>query len=270
LKDKTKTLTNYDHIASHYDRFRRPSPVILDLLKRNFSNLKGPVLSLGCGTGRMESALSEYIQVFGLDLSRGMLAQAAGRGIDLVLGNMTQIPFRSGIFSGIYCMQSLHHVGANLDISPDDRVKARYEVLKEARRVIKTGPLIIIQRDPTQNQAVWFWKYFPAALQTKLKIQPRVKEITNMLENLGFEKIVATPVDDPMAKRFYDPKAPLDPQFRNSFSDFSYLTPEEVDKGKMEIMAAIKEGTVEKEIDKCKNRFEVLGGTVYLIRGLKT
>jgi hypothetical protein len=129
--------------------------------------------------------------------------------------------------------------------------------------------VVIIQRDPYQNQAVWFWKYFPTALQTKLQIQPKVSDITTMLQNAGFKDVEAIPIDDPMAKRFYDPTAPLDPQFRDSFSEFSYLTPEDIGEGVMKLNAAIQDGSVEIEINNCKERFRELGGTVFLIFGNK-
>jgi hypothetical protein len=166
-------------------------------------------------------------------------------------------------------MQSLHHVGANLNITPQTREKARRQALSEAVRVIERGPIIIIQRDPSQNQAVWFWKYFPEALETKLKIQPNVSEILNWLSELGLSKVQAYPVHDPMAKGFFNPESPLDSNFRKSFSDFSYLTPDQIRTGIESLSQSIIDGSVHKEITECKEKFKKIGGTVFFIQGHK-
>ena len=266
---KTTTLTDYDRNASHYDQFRRPSPIIQEHLCRHFSGSQGPILSIGCGTGRMEKALSNYFNILGLDRSIGMLTQARKRLALLSQGDMNALPFRNATFSGLYFMQSLHHVGANLDITPEMRNQARKYVLMEAYRVLHRGSIVIIQRDPIQNKAVWFWKYFPQALGTKLKIQPEVSFLTQWLQELGLSKVTAIPIDDPMANRFFDPSSPLDPGFRRSFSEFSYLSDEDVLQGENKLRQAIRNGTVANEIDRCKDEFKTIGGTVFLISGKK-
>lgn len=218
----------------------------------------------------MEAALFHYYQVIGVDLSSGMLIQASRKISTLIQGNMIQLPFASSVFSGAYFMQSLHHIGANLNILPEERNYARAQAISEAIRVVKSGRIIIIQRDPLQNQAVWFWKYFPQALQKKLQIQPKVRDITEILRQLGIKDVHAIPLNDPMAKGFYKPQAPLDPKFRRAFSDFSYLSKQEVDQGIDNLRKAIQDGSVAIEIETCKRNFNQLGGTVHLIHGLKT
>ena len=96
-------------------------------------------------------------------------------------------------------MQSLHHVGGNLSISPEDRDNARKKAISEATWVVSQGSIVIIQRDPSQNQTVWFWKYFPKALETKLQIQPKINTLVQWFKDAGLSEVQATPINDPIA-----------------------------------------------------------------------
>ena len=122
---KTTTLTNYDVNAADFDHFRQPNPQIAEKLSNTFSLSDGPILSLGCGTGMYETILSEKHTIMGLDRSRGMLIRAGERIQTVLQGDMVHLPFADRSFSGAYFMQSLHHVGANLEISNVNRETAR-------------------------------------------------------------------------------------------------------------------------------------------------
>jgi hypothetical protein len=198
-----------------------------------------------------------------------MLTQAGNRIEYLIQGDMVALPFKNEAFLGLYFMQSFHHVGANLEISPETRDNIRKQVLKEAIRILHYGSLVIIQRDPIQNQAVWFWKYFPQALDTKMKIQPKVADLVHWLQDLGLSNVNAIPIDDPMALNFYEPTSPLDPKFRRSFSEFSYITEGETIRGIARLRNAIKDGSVHDMIAQCKGDFRKIGGTVFIISGEK-
>jgi len=235
---QTTTLTNYDANAAAFDQFRQPNPVIAEKLLKAFSKNNDPILSIGCGTGQYESIFSKKLPIIGLDRSMGMIGKAKDRIQNVSLGDMTSLPFAEHQFSGAYFMQSLHHVGANLTISQNNRDLARKRALKEAIRVIHHGPIFIVQRDPSQNQAVWFWKYFPRALEVKLIIQPKIEMYVEWFGCFGLKDVTAEAIQDPMIQGFFDPRAPLDPEFRRSFSD-------------------------------CKLRFAEIGGTVFVVSGNK-
>ena len=266
---RTQTLTNYDYNASHYDQYRRPSPIILNKLQAHFSGASKPILSVGCGTARMEYLLLKNFRIIGLDRSTGMLQQAKKRISFLTQGDMVTLPFENNAFSGAYLMQSLHHVGANLSISTEERASTRFHVIRDVLRTIDKGKIIVIQRDPTQNQSVWFWHYFPRALEVKLQIQPKVETIKEWLTNLGLNDISATPIMDPLARNFFKAETPLDPTFRRSISEFSYLTEEETRNGIQLLQNEIDNGKVYKKIQECKRRFDLIGGTIYLISARK-
>lgn len=200
---QTTTLTNYDANAAAFDQFRQPNPVIAEKLLTAFSKNKGPILSIGCGTGQYEFILSEKIPILGLDRSIGMIGKAKDRIQNVLLGDMTSLPFAKHQFSGAYFMQSLHHVGANLTIRKNERDLARKTALKEAIRVVHQGPIFIVQRDPSQNKAVWFWKYFPRALEVKLKIQPKIEMYVEWFEGFGLKDVTAEAIHDPMIQGFF-------------------------------------------------------------------
>ena len=263
------TLTNYDVIALVYDRFRLPNLIIAEYLSKAFCKTEGPVLSIGCGTGQYEAILSEKIEIIGLDKSQEMVSKAKERILNVTRGDMTGLPYVNSSFSGAYFMQSLHHVGANLSISTQERSSARQRALKEAIRVVHKGPIFIVQRDPSQNQAVWFWKFFPRALEIKLMIQPKVEILAEWLDDFGLENVTAKPIHDTMIRGFYDPEAPLDPGFRRSFSEFSYLSEQDVREGVEKLKLAIHDGSVIEDIRKCKLRFSEIGGSVFIISGKK-
>jgi len=265
---KINTLTDYDSLAEEFDNIRQPCSLLIKELKKRFRS-ESRILSVGCGTGQYEAILSSSFDVTGLDVFFEMLKIAKKRISTCIVGNMVTMPFSDCKFDGLYFMQSLHHAGANFDISHNERIKVRRSALKEAWRVLRKGPLVIIQRDPSQNQAVWFWKYFPEALQKKLVIQPPVKDLIKWLKDLGLSKVTAAPIADPMVKGFYDAGAPLNPCFRKSFSEFSYLTDDEMDAGVKNLRKAISNGSAWEEIKKCKERFDKLGGTVFVVSWLK-
>jgi len=266
---QTTTLTNYDANAEDFDQFRQPNPTIVEKLRTTFSLHDGTILSLGCGTGQYEAILSKSNTIVGIDRSEGMIGIAKERISNAIHGDMTSLPFARKRFSGAYFMQSLHHVGANLKISTSDRDFARKKALKEAVRVVKQGPIFIVQRDPSQNQAVWFWKYFPRALDVKMKIQPKIELLVTWLKDLSLINVTAEAYHDPMNRLFYDPRAPLDPAFRRSFSEFSYLSDDDIQIGSQKLRSAIKDGRVEDDIEKSKLRFSKIGGTVFVVSGRK-
>ena len=90
---KTDTLTNYDSSAYDFDKFRKPSPLLVEFLKESFSAVDGLILSLGCGTGQYEDAFRSGEKIVGLDKSQGMLEIARNRVQYCCLGDMINLPF---------------------------------------------------------------------------------------------------------------------------------------------------------------------------------
>jgi ubiquinone/menaquinone biosynthesis C-methylase UbiE len=67
--------------------------------------LKGrTVLDIGCGTGLMTQVLARHNQVWGVDVSAGLLAQAGQKGISTIQGSALSLPFRDSLFDLVVCM----------------------------------------------------------------------------------------------------------------------------------------------------------------------
>lgn len=98
---------------------------------------RGRVCDLGCGPGQIARYLRDRgVNVFGLDLSAGMLAQARrlNPGIPFVQGSMLALGLGPETLDGIAAFYSIIHI-------PRSRVVA---ALKEMRRVLKAGGWLLI------------------------------------------------------------------------------------------------------------------------------
>jgi predicted TPR repeat methyltransferase len=138
-----------DELAAHYDAwsdtydaemakagYRHPS-IGLALLARHAPRGTGPVLDAGCGTGLLGDwlGLLGFAPVEGLDLSSGMLAQAARKGS---YARLTQaalggpLPFAQGAFAAVIStgVFTTGHVGA--------------EGLPELTRILRSGGVMVL------------------------------------------------------------------------------------------------------------------------------
>lgn len=139
----------YDQWAETYEAemrnagYRHPS-VALALLARHLPKGAGPVLDAGAGTGMVGEWLGivGYPQVEALDISKGMLAVAARKGVYTALHNIAlggDLPFADGAYAAVLCtgVFTTGHVGA--------------EALAELVRVTRTGGVIVA----TVKNTVW-------------------------------------------------------------------------------------------------------------------
>ncbi|MEM1520079.1 MAG: methyltransferase domain-containing protein [Candidatus Korarchaeum sp.] len=120
----------YDEIAEGYFHVRsKPWPEV-ELVER------GPVLDLGCGTGRHSYYLMRKgFEVVCADLSWEMLRVASRRfSGERVQCDAAFLPFRDGSFSTVLYIATLHHLRGEL----------RLRSLIEVRRVLREDGVAII------------------------------------------------------------------------------------------------------------------------------
>ena len=176
---------NYDPIAARYDqRFSDSQPdQIENTLRRLVRELGAKcLLEAGCGTGRWLAGLAgSDTELYGLDLSGGMLAQACRRspGLHLINARAEQAPISNDAFDLVYCVNSLHHFR-----HPSVFIRQAYRLLKPG------GVLAIIGRDPHEHFDDWYvYHYFDGVYQTDLERFPTREALTGWMETAGFGRI---------------------------------------------------------------------------------
>jgi ubiquinone/menaquinone biosynthesis C-methylase UbiE len=112
---------DYDSDPARRQAWRAPQ----DVHELVAPELRGPVLDIGCGEGRLAALLSESVQWIGVDSSPAQVAANPHRPI--VLADMRALPFRDDAFAETTHLWCLYHV--------DDPVTA----IREANRVLKPG-----------------------------------------------------------------------------------------------------------------------------------
>jgi SAM-dependent methyltransferase len=92
------------------------------------------VLEVGCGTGLILGRLAHSAaEAIGLDVSPGMLGAARARGLSVVLGSATSLPFSSASFDLVCSFKVLAHV-------PDIQ-----QALREVARVTRPGGRMVLE-----------------------------------------------------------------------------------------------------------------------------
>lgn len=117
MDEQQETTETYNRYAARYAE--RYQAIELTEQLETFANqlFSGAcVLDLGCGPGRDIGFLrARGLNVVGADLSLGMLQEARSRGSsDLVLGDMTILPFAAEAFDGAWLAASFHHLPREL------------------------------------------------------------------------------------------------------------------------------------------------------------
>ena len=124
--------TYYDDFANWYENERHHGyhalidrlqlEVVLPLCQN------ADVLELGCGTGLILNEINSTARsAIGLDISPKMLERARERGLDVVEGKATELPFEDESFDVVYSFKVLAHV------------ESIHDALAEVARVLRPG-----------------------------------------------------------------------------------------------------------------------------------
>jgi ubiquinone/menaquinone biosynthesis C-methylase UbiE len=132
----------YDAFSAGYESHRGDNDPggyhdLLDELEAEFVERYGhgrDVLEVGCGTGLVLTRIARFAKsARGVDLSPGMLEKAKERGLDVVLGSATELPFEPESFDVTCSFKVLAHVR-------EIRV-----ALSEMARVTRPGGMILAE-----------------------------------------------------------------------------------------------------------------------------
>jgi len=226
---------NYDQLAPTYNlRYMTDKvdgiAIALQSLARELDAKR--ILEVGCGTGHWLSILQSTTQVYGLDLSLGMLRLASTQKLrGLACGQAIQLPFPDQAFDLVFCVNAIHHFG-------QPRV-----FISEARRLLRPGgALAVVGLDPHGHRDSWYvYHYFAGTYETDLSRFPSWETILDWITATGFDR-----VGQRLAERItnlYAGRQVLDDPFlkKESCSQLALLTDEAYVAGLNRIKAAIEE-----------------------------
>jgi SAM-dependent methyltransferase len=139
--DVDRVQAHYDHVAHEYDAVFSPHVTLhyLDKRRELVRSLVagGRVLDVGCGTGALGAhvAAAGY-EVVGVDVSPGMLAEAARRGLAGAFAAFsTALPFADNSFDLALTVATLHHL--------ETPVRVAFTI-SEMGRVVRPGGYVLL------------------------------------------------------------------------------------------------------------------------------
>jgi SAM-dependent methyltransferase len=99
------------------------------------------VLEVGCGRGELAARMSHELdaRVVALDQSARMVELTAARGVEAIVADVEDLPFRDGVFDCAVAAWMLYHV-SDLD-----------RALRELRRVLRPGGRLVATTSSDRN-----------------------------------------------------------------------------------------------------------------------
>lgn len=181
-----KTI-DYDAVAAAYDTVRAGDPeMVLQLLDGLDISPRMKALDVGCGTGNntLLFTRSSGISVTGLDLSYGMLCQAASKlqETPLILAPADYMPFTDAAFDFVYMTEVVHHL-------PDLAA-----AMNEIWRVLKTDDqACIVTQSHKQIEGRMTSRFFPSTVDIDQARYPSIQCLESALRSAGFGSISSKP-----------------------------------------------------------------------------
>jgi len=128
----------YDSLASRYDSLFGDDAQAAEEMVKNHLDGGEKVLDVACGTGVTTiPLLRKFPQVYGVDISQGMLSQARTKPetsqIRFVQGSFVALPFRDASFNAAICIGAIWHL----------REKDEKKFAEEIQRILKSSGVFI-------------------------------------------------------------------------------------------------------------------------------
>jgi SAM-dependent methyltransferase len=186
------TAIDYNQWALRYDRTRGVSESVLQpLLTALGLPAARRLLDIGGGTGNYAVALrGEGFRVTHCDRWPGMAGQASAKGLTATVADGTALPFAGGSFDCAIAIKVANHV--------EDRAA----FTREARRILRGGPFVMVHATSETIESNWITHYIPG-LSEEQRFEPEHATVRD-LEAAGFQVDVGyvryTDLDDGSAQ----------------------------------------------------------------------
>jgi len=139
LANKYRVISEQKYFLEYQDYWNK---MILELSPKERGSF---VLDCGCGIGRtLKALLSNYDNVFGIDLSCDMLDVACSQseGIRVMACDAQNMAIKDDKFDMVICKGSLHHL------------REPQTAVKEINRILKRGGVLAVS-EPCRDNAFW-------------------------------------------------------------------------------------------------------------------
>jgi SAM-dependent methyltransferase len=172
--------TNYAHIAANYDRrYADEDYSGIERALMMFVGDRHAVVEVGCGTGHwLDRLRSRNVTGWGADLSAEMLKRARAKigPARLVQSRAEALPFPTGRFDRVFCINAHHHF------------TDKQQAFREARRILRPGGAVMtIALDPhTGTDRWWVYDYFDGTLEIDRQRYPSCHQIRGWMREAGF------------------------------------------------------------------------------------
>jgi len=235
---------DYDRAATEYAQHRQVHPEVLrSLVVDGEVDGDSKVLEVGCGTGNYILALERQVGpvCWGVDPSEGMLAQARARsgGVRFLPGRAECLDFPPGFFDLVFSVDVIHHL------------EDRRAFFGEAHRVLKAGGRLCTATDSEsvirhrQPLAV----YFPETVLVELERYPRIAQLRDLMEGVGFGALSEEMVEFPYGL------TELQAYRDKAFSSLYLISEEAFQRGIKHLEQDLRAGSIP-----CVSRYTLLWG----------
>lgn len=234
----------YERIGKGYDLTRRADPYLVSRLKDHLRIRAGAsYLDVACGTGNYTVALSQAGGNWhAVDQSPRMIAAARKKSeaVRWQLADVTGLPYRDRVFSGVVCTLAIHHFPSLM------------EPFNEINRVMTEGRFVLFTSTPEQTGRYWLAEYFPDAISQSAAQLPSLEALKETLFAAGFQSVETEDysVREDLQDSFlysgkHRPAIYLEETVRNGISTFAQLASErEIEEGCRKLAADIETGQI--------------------------
>jgi SAM-dependent methyltransferase len=173
---------NYAQQARTYDYTRGASPTVVRAVARYLGSPDGILLDIAGGTGNYAQVFqARGFRVVVVDASLDMLLHAArklGRG-RAVAGDAERVPIRDDSVERAMIVNAVHLI---------EDVRGAF---LEARRVLRTGPLVVTAFTKENLASLFVYEYF--GMSVPITPRPPAEEIASLLRAADFARVEHEP-----------------------------------------------------------------------------